>query len=156
MTSNLKLIALAAASVVAPMAASAGGVATGVLTCHQSNEANFVVYSSAKYDCDFTSASGRTDRFTGTIRKVGVDLSTSNEQTLVWYVFAPQSGVKEGALEGGYIGASADASVGAGAGVHALIGGLDRSFTLQPVSVSGEIGVGAAVGVETLRLRHKG
>lgn len=156
MTSKLKLIALAAASMTAPMLAAADGVATGVLTCHQSNETNFVVYSSAKYDCNYTSASGRSDQFTGTIRKVGVDLSTSNEQTLVWYVFAPQSGVKDGALEGGYIGASADASVGAGAGVHALIGGLDRSFTLQPVSVSGEIGVGAAVGVETLRLRHKG
>ena len=156
MTPTLKMIALAAASVVAPMAASAAGIATGVLTCHQERESNFVVYSSAKYSCDYTSASGRTDQFTGTIRKVGVDLSTSKEQTLVWYVFAPQSGLKSGALEGGYVGASADASIGAGGGVHALIGGLDRSFTLQPVSVAGEIGVGAAVGVETLRLKHKG
>jgi hypothetical protein len=150
------MISIAAAFAAAPVMASADGISAGSLICSVSNETNFIVYSTAKFNCEFTSTSGDKDQYTGTIRKVGVDLSTSKEETLVWLVFAPQSGVKDGALDGNYVGASADASLGIGVGAKILVGGLDRSFSLQPASVSGSVGVGASIGVETLRLKHKG
>ena len=156
MTPKSTLSALAIlAGTVSPMAASAE-VEAGLLTCHQVGQSNYILYSQADFDCSFDHADGSVEKFEGTIRRVGVDLSTSNKEALVWYVFSPSTGVAPGALEGGYFGASADASVGVGVGVRGLVGGFDRAFTLQPASVSGAIGVGAAAGVETLQLRHEG
>ena len=57
-----------------------------------------------------------------------------------------------GFLAGDYVGASGEASVGAGLGANVLIGGSNRTATLQPVSVSSEIGLNFAVGVASLRL----
>jgi hypothetical protein len=42
--------------------------------------------------------------------------------------------------------------VGLGLGANVLIGGSNRTVALQPVSVSGEIGLNFAVGVASLRL----
>jgi hypothetical protein len=35
-----------------------------------------------------------------------------------------------------------------------LVGGLDKSITLQPVSVEGDTGVNLAVGVAAINLKH--
>lgn len=152
MTNFLAAMTLAA---LAPMTASAaGGVEAGLLTCNQVDQSNFVLFSNAKFDCSYKSVGGVEDSFTATINNFGVDLSTSNEETLAWFVFAPTSEINAGSLEGRYIGASADASVGVGIGAKILIGGLDKSFALQPASLSGATGIGAAVGVQTMRLKH--
>lgn len=57
------------------------------------------------------------------------------------------------ALEGNCAGLSANATVGVGGGVHALVGGLDRSIALQPLSVEGNTGLSLAAGVGQMRLR---
>jgi hypothetical protein len=57
-----------------------------------------------------------------------------------------------GFLAGDYVRASGEASVGAGLGANVLIGGSNRTATLQRVSVSGEIGLNFAVGGASLRL----
>jgi hypothetical protein len=57
-----------------------------------------------------------------------------------------------GFLAGDYVGASGEASLGVGLGANVLIGGSNRTVTLQSVSVSGQIGVNFAVGVMELRL----
>jgi len=44
-------------------------------------------------------------------------------------------------------------AAGAGAGANALVGGFDRSFTLQPLSVEVQSGVALAAGVASLSLR---
>ena len=51
-----------------------------------------------------------------------------------------------GALAGNYGGASAEATVGAGVGANVLVGGSNRTVTLQPVSVQGQAGLNLAVG----------
>ena len=71
---------------------------------------------------------------------------------MVWAVFAPTSR-KAGALAGNYTGASAEATVGAGLGANVLVGGSDRTVSLQPVSVQGQSGLNLAVGVSGLQLR---
>ncbi|HWA00658.1 MAG TPA: DUF992 domain-containing protein, partial [Caulobacterales bacterium] len=73
--------------------------------------------------------------------------------TLVWAVVAPSSNVGRTALEGSYGGVSADATVGVGGAAHILVGGLDRSITLQPLSVEGNTGVALAAGVGVLHLK---
>jgi hypothetical protein len=66
-------------------------------------------------------------------------------------VFAP-SNRKFGALAGHYAGATAEATVGVGAGANVLVGGSNRTVTLQPVSVQGQTGLNLAVGVAGLDL----
>ena len=78
-------------------------------------------------------------------------LATSNGQ-MVWAVFAP-SNRKFGALAGHYVGGTAEATVGAGVGANALVGGSNRTVTLQPLSVTGQTGLNVAAGVAELTLR---
>ena len=73
---------------------------------------------------------------------------------MIWAVIAPGS-VKRGALAGDYGGASGSASVGVGLGANVLVGGLDKSIALQPLSVQGQTGINLAVGAAGLKLRYK-
>jgi Protein of unknown function (DUF992) len=50
-----------------------------------------------------------------------------------------------GALTGNYVGLAADVAAGLGAGANALIGG--NKVVLQPLSVSGDIGINLAAGI---------
>lgn len=58
-----------------------------------------------------------------------------------------------GSLAGSYVGASAEATVGAGLGANVLVGGNNRTVALQPLSVSGQTGLNFALGVGDLELR---
>jgi hypothetical protein len=71
---------------------------------------------------------------------------------MVWQVLAPSTR-KFGALAGHYAGASGEATVGAGVGANVLVGGSDRTVTLQPLSVQGQVGLNLAVGVAELELQ---
>lgn len=51
------------------------------------------------------------------------------------------------------MGASGSASFGLGLGANVLIGGSNRTISLQPLSVEGQVGVNLAVGVARLSLR---
>lgn len=66
---------------------------------------------------------------------------------MVWTVLASSDEVAPSALEGRYAGVSASASVGAGVGANALIGGSSNSIVLQPLSVQAQTGVNIAAGV---------
>jgi hypothetical protein len=57
------------------------------------------------------------------------------------------------ALAGTYAGASGDVSLGLGVGANALVGGSNRTVSLQPLSVEGQVGVNLALGVAGLRLQ---
>jgi len=57
-------------------------------------------------------------------------------------------------VEGEYAGASAQANVGVGLGANVLIGGLDKSIALQPVSVEGSTGLNVAAGIGQISLKH--
>ncbi|GGA09910.1 DUF992 domain-containing protein [Neptunicoccus cionae] len=132
-------------------------VQVGELICEQEDRENLIVFSKAKFDCSYTSAeTGNVEHYVGTATKVGVDLTAQKVETMVWYVFAPTSGLEAGGLEGNFIGATADASIGAGGGGHVLVGGLDRSFALQPAAFSGTTGIGASIGVEKFNLDYAG
>ena len=128
-------MAVAALAFGAP--ASADGIKVGVLTCHESSGWGFIIGSSKDLRCNFSPNHGDPEHYVGTVSKFGVDIGYTRGGIIVWDVVAPNP-AQRGALQGGYVGAQASAAVGVGVGANVLIGGLNRSITLQPVSVEGE------------------
>jgi len=147
--------ALLAASVLAlsPAANAAEGVRVGTLTCNVESGWGHVVASRRDMDCAYQPRGRDAERYVGTIQRYGLDVGHTRGGTLVWAVIAPSSNVGRTALEGNYAGLSANATVGVGGAVHALVGGLDRSITLQPLSVEGNTGLSLAAGVGQMRLK---
>jgi len=68
-------------------------------------------------------------------------------------VFAPTSDLRQGALSGDYVGATAQATVAVGAGANVLVGGFNKSIDLQPLSVEGSEGLNVAAGIGAISLR---
>ncbi|MGC2221949.1 MAG: DUF992 domain-containing protein [Methylocella sp.] len=129
------------------------GVKIGALRCEVSGGLGLIITSSKDMQCVFTSASGQSEPYSGTIRKFGLDIGVTDKGVLAWDVFAPSEGPKPGALAGDYAGVGASATVGAGVGANALVGGSGSSFTLQPLSVQAQTGLALAAGVAGLTLR---
>ena len=136
--------------------AAAAGVKVGVLTCNVSSGWGFIFGSSKDLHCNFSpSARGGGERYVGTVSKFGVDVGYTAGGVLVWDVIAPTSSVKRGALAGAYAGATASATVGVGAGANVLVGGFNRSITLQPVSIEGNTGLNVAAGIGEITLHFE-
>jgi di/tricarboxylate transporter len=81
-----------------------------------------------------------------------VDVGYQDGGVLVWGVIAPTSDMRKGALGGNYAGATASATVGIGLGANVLVGGLDKSIALQPVSIEGNKGLNLAAGIGAVDL----
>lgn len=154
---NIRAILCAASLAVLTMTAQTAvaqqGVKIGALRCNVSGGLGLIITSSKEMSCLFTSARGHREHYYGTIRKFGLDIGETNAGILAWDVFAPSEGAKRGALAGEYVGVDASATIGAGIGANALVGGSQRSFTLQPFSVQAQTGLALAGGVAALTLR---
>ncbi|MGO4705535.1 DUF992 domain-containing protein [Microvirga sp. 2MCAF38] len=124
----------------------------GVLTCSVSGGVGLILGSQKATACTFKPRRKMAERYTGVIRKFGLDIGATTQGTIVWAVFSAGD-VGRGSLAGQYVGATAEATVGAGLGANVLVGGSNRSIALQPVSVSGQTGLNLAVGVGDLELR---
>jgi Protein of unknown function (DUF992) len=129
------------------------GVKIGALSCEVSGGLGLIIASSKEMNCLFTSASGLQEPYAGTIRKFGLDIGATDKGVLAWDVFAPSEGPEHGALAGDYAGVGASATVGAGFGANALVGGFGRSITLQPLSIQAQTGLDLSGGVAELTLR---
>lgn len=126
----------------------------GELVCRGGPSVGLIVGSSQRLSCTFRSfETGRRYTYSGTMNRIGLDVGVTRESRLLWLVFSAQSRVHRNTLAGRYVGASGDASFGFGLGANILIGGRNRSVTLQPLSVQGQTGVNLAVGVSSLTLR---
>ena len=132
--------------------AQQGRVAAGSLTCDVSAGFGVIVGSRKAVNCTFApSQPGPVEYYTGTITKIGVDIGVTNASVIVWLVYAP-TGRPVGALQGSYVGATGEATVGVGLGANVLIGGSNQTVALQPVSVQGQQGLNVAGGVAELAL----
>jgi hypothetical protein len=145
---------LAGAFAIGSVAQAGGGVKVGVLTCNVEPGWSYVVGSTRPLQCSYSPNHGQGEHYIGKVQKVGVDIGYVDGATIVWAVIAPASDIKPGALAGNYGGASASVSVGFGAGANVLVGGFDRSITLQPLSIEGDTGVNLAAGVAGITLEH--
>lgn len=145
-------VVAAVALPVPTMAQAPDRTKAGTLTCDISAGIGLIIASKKDVTCMFTpSQAGPREVYTGSISKFGLDVGATSGGEMIWAVFAP-SDRKFGALAGNYGGASAEATVGAGVGANVLIGGSNRTVTLQPVSVTGQMGLNLAVGVAGLEL----
>ena len=135
--------------------AHADGVKVGTLTCDEEGGWGLILGSSRAMHCTFESAD-HSERYEGAITKVGVDVGYKSAGVIIWAVIAPHADVAKGALAGTYVGATASATAGVGVGAHALVGGFDKSITLQPVSIEGNEGLNVAAGVAGLTLKAGG
>jgi hypothetical protein len=155
-TFAISAFAVAAAfsmAVTAPAAKAEDSVKVGVLNCQVDGGTGFVFGSTKKLRCVYSpSGVKRGDRYTGQINKYGVDLGVTGNAVMTWAVFAPTSKVGRGALAGEYVGPAANASVGIGAGANVLIGGSNKTVSLQPLSLQGQTGLNAAVTIASLQL----
>jgi Protein of unknown function (DUF992) len=151
-----RFVVLIASALVTAVAASPAmaqkPAAVGTLTCDISGGVGMIITSQKTMTCTFAPNSGRAEVYTGAVNKFGLDVGATNEGRMVWAVFAP-TGRSAGALAGTYAGATAEATVGAGLGTNVLVGGSNRTISLQPVSVQGQSGLNLAVGVSGLELR---
>ena len=147
------IAALTAAVGFAPAAFAQANVKIGALRCEVAGGLGLIIGSSKEMECRFISADGRREHYYGTIRKFGLDIGSTNAGTLAWDVFAPTAGPLHHALAGDYAGVAASATVGAGVGANAMVGGAGRSITLQPFSVQSQTGLDLAGGVSSMTLR---
>ena len=146
-------LALLATTAVPASAQSPSGVNVGSLTCKVAGGVGFVFGSSKELSCLFSRSNGVAERYTGTIKKFGVDIGFTKDAQIVWLVFAPGN-IGAGVLAGSYGGAVVSATVGAGAGANVLVGGSSKQVSLQPVSVEGSIGLNVAAGIGEVDLRY--
>jgi hypothetical protein len=111
-----------------------------------------LVGSRQRMNCVFRSNTGEQYRYRGRITRLGVDVGITRGGRLFWGVFAPTAHIGPGALRGTYVGAGGNASLGLGLGANVLVGGSNRTISLQPLSVEGQVGINLALGVAGLRL----
>jgi Protein of unknown function (DUF992) len=134
--------------------AAAQQVKAGVLNCDVSGGIGLIIGSQKSVSCAFTpDQGGPQDFYVGTMTKFGLDIGITARGVMVWAVFTNTVGRGPGFLTGDYVGASAEASIAVGLGANVLVGGSNRTIALQPLSVSGEVGLNLAIGVADLSLR---
>ncbi len=149
-TAGMAVLIAGASLGVAPAQAAVKG---GVLTCNVQSGWGYIVGSSKEMRCDYVSNKGQREHYSGTISKLGVDIGYTDRGVLIWEVVAATSDIKPGALEGGYAGVTAGASIGVGASANVLLGGFENSVTLQPISVEGDKGIDIAAGIGAMSLK---
>jgi hypothetical protein len=155
MNKLLACAALIGAFGLAVPAQAGPGVKIGTLSCNERGGWGLVLGSARPLSCTFSSGD-RIEHYAGNMTRIGVDLGYQHSGTLVWAVVAPHDDTAHGALSGHYAGATASATAVIGVGANALIGGLDRSIALQPVSVEGTTGLDVAAGIGAMTLRSDG
>jgi hypothetical protein len=125
----------------------------GTLTCNISPSVGFIIGSQQRMACRFQpDGPFPPERYLGVLGRIGLDIGITAGGVMAWGVFAPTTGPLNGALAGKYAGASGAIGVGVGVGANVLYGGSRRTFTLQPLSLEGSVGVNLALGVAGLTL----
>jgi hypothetical protein len=152
LAATLGLGLLAALPVQAQTGPRPGNVQVGTLRCDVAAGTSFVFGSTREVTCAFSPARGQADRYTGEIKRYGVDIGFTSSAVMLWAVLASSADLRPGALAGTYAGVSAAATAGVGAGANILVGGSNRGITLQPLSIEGNRGLNIALGVGELTL----
>jgi hypothetical protein len=156
--------ALAAACVAAAVLATAAAppadaqqhrLQVGRLNCSLSSSVGLLVTSERNVSCIFHSDNAPDETYSGTMRRVGIDIGATSGGRIVWAVFAGTDR-HAGMLDGTYVGATAEASIALGLGANVLVGGSDSSIALQPLSVQGQVGLNIAAGIGKLYLCQEG
>ena len=131
-----------------------GGVQVGVLECKvvPGSRVNLLIRSTADVKCTFNN-NGTVERYVGeTGIGLGLDLSFRKNEVMHFAVIAASNDINPGghALAGKYVGGEANATAGVGVGAKALVGGGNKNFSLQPIALETNKGLGASAGLSFL------
>ena len=130
------------------------GLKVGSLGCTMSPTIGLIFGAIQTISCVFTpDGPYPPEAYVGTFGTLGVDVGVVAAGGLAWGVYNGTSGPLVHALAGTYVGGSASAAAGLGAGVNVLFGGSNRTIALQPISVEGEAGLNVEAGISTLVLK---
>ena len=136
--------------------AAAQRVKAGLLTCDVSAGIGLILGSQRQVSCLFSpDQPGPQEAYVGSFTRFGLDIGITGGAVMVWGVFTSTT-AGPGFLAGDYVGASGEATIAVGLGANVLVGGSNRTIALQPVSVSGQVGLNLAVGLGDLSLRPAG
>lgn len=127
-------------------------VEAGMLTCEVGGGFALILSSPRDLHCVFHKANGQTEAYGGRLREVGLDVGVSGRGVIAWEVVAGTTDLPPGELSGRYGGVEAGAAVGLGGSARAMVGGSNRTISLQPLSVEGRSGINIAVGVASMEL----
>jgi len=135
--------------------AMAQSVQVGTLLCHVSGGVGMIIMENQALDCVYKDAKGSPPQhYIGRLTNVGANIGISGPGELVWSVLAATNSIEPGALAGDYVGAEGSVAVGAGAGGAVLIGGSNKTISLQPVSVSLGTGLNVSAGIGNVSLQY--
>lgn len=152
----LSVLTLSALAMSVPLPASAQtpqGTKAGILSCKLSPSIGLLIASRQRMSCRYDpNGGGAPEFYTGVMNNIGLDIGITAGGALAWGVIAPTAGPPRGALAGTYVGASGSIGVGVGVGANLLVGGSNRTISLQPLSVEGSVGVNLSLGVSGLTL----
>jgi hypothetical protein len=150
---KLLLTAVAASGLTLLAVQAHAAVEAGTLECNVEGGVGLILGSSKAMECRYSSADGQiVEVYDGRVTKLGVDIGVTGKSVIIWQVFAPTASLRPGSLEGSYVGATGQATVGVGAGANVLVGGSDKTISLQPVSVSAQSGLNVAAGIGAIEL----
>ncbi len=139
----------------APEAKADGTVILGLLTCSKTGKGQtYLVYSSVPVECTYSGVGG-PQSYTGSSGiGFGIDLEFE-EMAGIAYLVIGGSGTSKGSLDGLYLGAKASATLGIGPSAQAGLAGAGNGFSLVPLGLGGQVGIGATAGISYLRLNAK-
>jgi hypothetical protein len=144
----LLALGVTSALVSQPASSQNARLTAGTLTCRGSGSVGLILGSKQRLSCVYDRVNGAPRaNYSARITRIGLDIGITGRNVMVWTVLASSDEVAPSALEGRYAGVSASASLGAGVGANALIGGSRNSIVLQPLSVQAQTGVNIAAGV---------
>ncbi len=158
-TTGILTTCLIAVSLSFSLPANAGSdanVQIGILKCTVDGGVGLILGSSKGLNCTFKKDGGIREHYTGNVNKFGLDIGVTKKAKISWLVFAASGKNAHGALAGGYVGLSAEVTVGGGVGANLLVGGFNKSFTLQPLSVQVQEGLNIAAGIGSMNLKYSG
>lgn len=148
------LAALALCAAALPVGAAEPTIQVGRLACEVAGGIGMIIGSQKAVSCTFHRANGDTESYRGEISRIGLDIGTTRSTHVEWLVLAAaDTTYTSHALAGTYVGASGEATIGVGLGGNVLIGGMGKSFALQPFSVQAQTGLSLAAGLAQLTLR---
>jgi hypothetical protein len=139
---------------VSPAAAQAPqGTAAGALTCQLAPSIGLIFGSQQRMACRFQpNGAYPPEAYLGVMNSIGLDIGITAGGVMAWGVITPNAGPMRGKLAGKYVGASGAIGLGVGVGANVLVGGSNRSISLQPLSVEGTVGINLSLGVSGLTL----
>jgi hypothetical protein len=159
MSTRFKLGRLLGGAVVLALmvpASAFAGDRIGTLQCRLLGNGLSVLVENQQIDCNYSDdAEGATPaHYTGTLTKVGPNISINGQGELAWGVIAATGQVGPGALAGNYMGPGVSAKIGVGGGGAILVGGSNNTISLQPFNIEAGSGLGWNAGVESLTLTY--